>query len=545
MAAEPNDAGPSTSALLPDLDCVRHFIVKMLAQGALPAVLAYVMDLLGRMRELNLELTRRLMQANRKRPPSERMRRLQLELPFLSQPPQNDAASAQDPDARLRTTSAGKKKRGPRTRHAHGRPKFPDHLPRVSSVQRVPEAQRICPCCNVEATPLGRGHVVQKLDIEPARFVVREEIQEVLACSKCHQYVVRADKGDEVVDRGVLGNELLVQATVDHYQDAVPWERMERNARQQGAPLSANTLAHSCGRLLDLFEPIVQHIFDKCLSSSYVALDATGIPVLDDGVAVGIRTGSLWLLQGDHRYSYFFYASSGHAAHLEEKLAGYRLERAMCDGSPTNNVVERAGALRGGCNAHARRMLVEALRCGDQRALKGLELYGALFHVEAESKRAGETIDKRLSRRCEQSAPLAAELKSWVDSRMKDVEPKSKLGRAIRYLHRQWPRLTRFLNDAHMDLTNNEVERDLRTWVLDRKTWLFCGHDDSARRAASALTIITTCKKLGIEPRAYIRDTLRKLLDGDKSLAALLPENYKPDRMETRDPSADGTARAA
>ncbi len=95
-------------------------------------------------------------------------------------------------------------------------------------------------------------------------------------------------------------------------------------------------------------------------------------------------------------------------------------------------------------------------------------------------------------------------------------------------MHRQWSRLTQFLRDPLMELTNNEVERDLRTWVLNRKTWLFCGHDDSARRAADALTIITTCKKLGIDPRRYIRDTLKRILEGEKDLAALLPENYKP-----------------
>jgi hypothetical protein len=63
----------------------------------------------------------------------------------------------------------------------------------------------------------------------------------------------------------------------------------------------------------------------------------------------------------------------------------------------------------------------------------------------------------------------------------------------------------------------------------NRKTWLFCGHDVSARRTADALTIITTCKKLGIDPRSYFRDTLRRILDGEKSLSLLLPENYKPD----------------
>ena len=31
---------------------------------------------------------------------------------------------------------------------------------------------------------------------------------------------------------------------------------------------------------------------------------------------------------------------------------------------------------------------------------------------------------------------------------------------------------------------------------------------------------------LGIDPRAYMRDTLRCILDGEKNLEALLPESY-------------------
>ena len=49
-----------------------------------------------------------------------------------------------------------------------------------------------------------------------------------------------------------------MQSTVDHYENAMPWERMERQARQQGVPLSANTLAATSGKMIDLFEPIVR-----------------------------------------------------------------------------------------------------------------------------------------------------------------------------------------------------------------------------------------------------------------------------------------------
>jgi hypothetical protein len=209
----------------------------------------------------------------------------------------------------------------------------------------------------------------------------------------------------------------------------------------------------------------------------------------------------------------------------------------MCDGSPTNNCVEKeAKGRRGGCNAHGRRGLVEALRRGDARALPGLELYAKIFHVDAESKRAGETLEQRFERRMRESAPIVRELRAWVDLRRSDVEPRSVLGKAVGYLHRQWHRLTAFLGDPQMELTNNEVESGLRTWVLDRKVWLFVGHETSARRAADALTILTTCKKMGINPRAYLRDTLAKILSGEKCLEALLPEHYAAARSERAPP---------
>ena len=261
-------------------------------------------------------------------------------------------------------------------------------------------------------------------------------------------------------------------------------------------------------------------------------MDATRIPVLDREHPLGIRNGALWLVEGAHRYALFTYAPSGHASHLEKLLSGYRLASVMCDGSQTLNCVERHGGKRGGCNSHGRRRLVEALRGGDTRALEGLEIIAAVFHVDAESSRRGESVDQRFDTRQRESAPLVAKLRRWVDDRLGDVEPRTPLGKAVRYLHNQWPRLVAFMRDPLMDLTNNEVERDLRRWVLDRKTWMFCGHDDSARRAADALTIITTCRKFGIDPRRYIRDTLAKLLAGEKNLTPLLPETYAAKQNE-------------
>lgn len=532
MSAPSEKPTPITSAIDPDLGAVRKFIEDMIARGAVAAMVTAIIALLMKMRDLNTELMKKLASKSRKRPPNEAMRRLQMELPFLCAPAANDAKPAL-PDGKK------PKKRGAKTPKAHGRPLLPAHLARVPNVLLVPAAQRICPHCDVEVTRICIKTTAEKLEVEPSKFIVSQTQVETCSCPKCHQYIVTADKGDEVLDRGILGDELLVQALVDHYQDAVPWERMERNARQEGVPLAANTLASSVGRVIDLFDPVVRHIREACLSSSFTALDATRMPVLDPLHPLGIKSGSLWLIEGDHRYSCFLYAPSAHAEHLKKFFAGRTLGSVMCDGSATNNCVEGdAGGRRGGCNAHGRRGLVEALRGGDARAVEGLEMYAKIFHVDAESGRLGETIEQRLDRRRRKSVPIVSELGAWVDLRRSDVEPKSILGKALGYLHRQWPRLTVFLQDPRMELTNNEVESGLRTWVLNRKTWLFVGHETSARRAADALTILTTCKKMGINPRAYLRDTLAKILAGEKSLAALLPETYAPLQAERAPPVA-------
>ena len=521
-----------TSAVEPDLDVVRKFIADMIAKGAVAALITAIVALLVRMRDLNMELMSRLASKSRKRPPNEAMRRLQLELPLLCVPAANDAAM---PPA----IEKKPKKRGAKKPTAHGRPQLPAHLPRVPNVLLVAAAQRTCPTCDVEAERVCLKTTAEKLDVRPAVYIVSQTQVETCACPKCRQYIVTAEKGDEVLDRGILGDELLVHALVDHYQDAVPWERMERNARQQDVPLAANTLASSVGRVIDLLDPVVRHIREACLSSSFTALDATRMPVLDPLHPLGIKSGALWLIEGDHRYSCFLYAPSGHAEHLKAFFEGRTLQSVMCDGSPTNNCVEKdARGRRGGCNAHGRRGLVEALRCGDARAVEGLEIYGSIFHVDAESKRLGESVEQRFARRLRESAPLVGELRAWLTLRLGDVEPKTPLGRALGYLNRQWPRLTMFLNDPRMELTNNEVESGLRTWVLDRKSWLFVGHEASARRAADALTLLTTCRKMGINPRAYLRDTLAKLLAGEKSLAAMLPETYAADRAARAMPRA-------
>lgn len=496
------------------------WLLRLLRRGEVLAAVTWIVDFIARLWSIQDALRTRVQQAKRRQSPSERFRALQAELPGLFAPPANDAPGA-PPMPRA------KKKRGPRTHHRHGRPVLPASLPRHAHRIAVPAAARTCPCCTQPMTCVDVERT-ERLERVPAHYVVAVTEREVLRCLRCQGGKVRAPAPDAVVDRGLLGERLLLDALVDHYRDAVPFERMARDARAQGVPLSANTLGRGVGKLVDLFDPIVQHIGRQCLASEVLALDATRLPVLDATLPQGLRSGTLWHLLGDRRWAYFDYAPTGHDHHLAAIAKGLACDVVLSDGAATHNVLETGHRVRAGCHAHARSKLVAAARAGDARAVEGIRLYVPLFVVEAQSKAAKEPPAQRLARRRRDSAPALAALDAWVDARRAEVEPRSKLGQAVGYLTRQRPRLARFLDDGRIELTNNDVESDLRTWVLNRKTWMFCGHEASARRAAAALTVLVTCRRLGVDPRAYLRDTLAALLAGQTELGRLLPENYVP-----------------
>jgi transposase len=270
----------------------------------------------------------------------------------LEGPPEPPSSSMTPPVTKENDKAPTQEREPKKTQHRHGRPKFRADLERIpGATSRVSEDQRICPKCK-RPTKTVCFKTTEKLTVKPCEFVVEQDQVETCSCGKCHAYIVTATKPDEVVPRGVLGNELLVQALVEHYDTAVPWERMQETARQQDVPLSANTLAASVGAAIDRFEPVVDHIKEKALASSYTALDATSMKVLDQEHPLGIRTGSLWLVEGDHQYAYFIFAKTAEAKHIDDLLAGRTLASVMCDGSATNNCVERVGGQRGGCNAH-------------------------------------------------------------------------------------------------------------------------------------------------------------------------------------------------
>ena len=97
--------------------------------------------------------------------------------------------------------------------------------------------------------------------------------------------------------------------------------------------------------------------------------------------------------------------------------------------------------------------------------------------------------------------------------------------------------MTRFLNDGRVELDTNPVERAIRPVTLGRKNHLFAGSDGGGHRWAVISSLITTCKLNDVEPYAYLRDVLQRMIDGHPAnrLDELLPWSWKlTDHVKTR-----------
>ena len=95
-------------------------------------------------------------------------------------------------------------------------------------------------------------------------------------------------------------------------------------------------------------------------------------------------------------------------------------------------------------------------------------------------------------------------LRVWLDASIDTVPAQSLTGKAMHYMHRQWPKLVRVLDDGRIPLDTNLVENAIRPFVVGRKAWLFADSMAGAKASANLYGLIETAKANRIEPSRYL-----------------------------------------
>lgn len=402
-----------------------------------------------------------------------------------------------------------------------GRRPLPTHLARRRVDLDVAEADKMCACGHPK-TRIGES-VSEKLEYEPASFVVIETARAKYACPHCHDGVVEAAAPPQAVEKSLAGAGLLAHVVVSKYVDHLPLHRLAGIFARDGVDLSRATL---CGWIADVasaLAPIGDQLRREVTAATYLHTDDTPVTVLD--AQGGSFKGRLWTYLDPLGQQVVFDATATHERDGPEAFLAPFTGALQADAYAGYDALYRSGrVVEIGCWAHARRRFVEALTTDPQAALI-VALIQQLYQVE----RAGIDLDAdaRRTLRCEQAVPLLARIDAVRQDLARTVLPKSPLGDAVRYLTNQWAALQRYVEDGRLVIDNNRAENQLRVVAVGRKNWLFAGSLEGARRAALLYSLVQSCKLVDVPPFDYLKDVLLRLATHPhRRIAELTPKGW-------------------
>ena len=102
-------------------------------------------------------------------------------------------------------------------------------------------------------------------------------------------------------------------------------------------------------------------------------------------------------------------------------------------------------------------------------------------------------------------------LHAWAIDLERQTLPSGKLGTALAYLLKQWPKLIRYTEDGKVAIDTNLAENAIRPFALGRRNWLFADTVNGAKASAHLYSLVQTARANELEPYAYLRRLFAEL----------------------------------
>jgi transposase len=433
------------------------------------------------------------------------------------------------------------------TRKHPARQPFPEHLPRERVVEPGPTT---CQCCGSPRLRKLGEDITETLETIPRQWKVIQHVREKFTCRDCER-ISQAPAPFHVLARGWAGPSLLAMILFEKFGQHQPLNRQAERYAREGVPLSLSTLADQVGGCCAVLAPLIRRIERHVFTAERLHSDDTVVPVLAKGKT---DTGRCWVYVRDDRpfagpappAAMFYYSRDRGGKHPHAHLAGYTGIFQADAYAGYNKLYEadrKPGPLvEAACWVHARRpfFIMADVTANARRqaqgnttsvisplALEAVRRIDALFDIERAIN--GHSTEQRRAVRQELSAPLVADLESWLREQRRKLSRGNDLAKAMDYMLKRWPAFARFLDDGRICLSNNAAERALRGIALGRKSWLFAGSDGGGQRAAAMFSLIVTAKMNDIDPQAWLADVLARIADHPaQRIDELLPWNWRP-----------------
>ena len=382
--------------------------------------------------------------------------------------------------------------------------------------------------------------VTNKLAYKPAEFYVKRIIRRKFALKnqseqqsegKERPTILIASLPESPIHKCMADTSLLTEIIIQKYLYHIPFHRQIARFTDLGVRISSSTVGDWFSQSCELLRPLYDHLRRRVLSTDYIQVDESTIPVIDNEKKRAVK-GYLWVVRNPDNGEVFFHYDRGSRSEKTAMLLLHGFKGAIQ--SDGYQVYKRFEALEGklmlGCWAHARRKFDEALAENKKLATEALLQIQSLYAIEREADETGATPEQRRELRRTKAYPVLVTFEKWLYDNYTTLLPQSRTAKAISYTYSIFPKLSRYHLNGRYRIDNNLVENAIRPLAIGRKNYLFCGNSDAAIRAAMVYSLLGSCKAAGINPAEWLEDVLSKIYSYTKenrNLEELLPHSWK------------------
>ena len=177
-----------------------------------------------------------------------------------------------------------------------------------------------------------------------------------------------------------------------------------------------------------------------------------------------------------------------------------------------------------GCASHARRPFALFEQEDPDYCAAMLHYFKGLFIYELCLDTRGRNRERVLAVRGVDSLKMWEEIKDLAETMKEKWSPKTKLGEAANYILKNYDKLTQYLKDPRLDVSNNFSERMLRLEKLIESNSLF----RQTLEGRFSLDIMRSVLQTAVAARVPMRDYMLEVLRADPEEVAAHPEQFTP-----------------
>jgi transposase len=390
-----------------------------------------------------------------------------------------------------------------------GRQELPASLPRVEKLIACTPEQCVCKACGKDTVVIGYEQSEQ-LDVEPARYFVVVTKREKRACKGCAEGVSAAPLPERIIEKGLVSDRVVIDTIINKYSDHLPLYRQSVILeRETGVSISRATMDGWTMSVGGLLIPVAAAMGRELLGGGYIQADETTVGVQTHDKSGKNHQGYLWQY-GSPGGSIVFDFRMGRGREGPKQFLGQFKGILQTDGYIAYDHTGGGGMVHAACWAHARRKVYDALQLNpdDRTARQLVERIDDLFAIDAKARNEGMDHGARDVLRQERSRPLLDIISEQMKAAQVAALPASALGKAVSYTLSLWHKLTRFLEYPELELSNNLAENSMRGVALGRKNWIHIGSEEAGPKVAAILSVIESCRRLGLPAREYLASIL-------------------------------------